>query len=69
MYRCKFCEAEIPQKRAQLGYADTCTTHSTATRYFGFNVVSGKDTREVQVIKNKETYEAISRLDRTKGRR
>ena len=69
MYKCKFCETDLPPKRVQLGYLDTCTRHSTATRYFGFNVVSGKDTREVQVIKNPETYQAISRLDRTKGRR
>lgn len=68
MYKCKVCEKEIHPKRVELGYKDTCVEHSDSKKYYGFNISTSKDTREVQVVKDEETIKELMNLQKTKGR-
>lgn len=51
---CKVCQSEIPQKRVELGYGDTCVNHSSAQRYTGIIASSGKSDYEIAIVKDPE---------------
>jgi hypothetical protein len=59
---CKVCQSEIPEKRVQLGYKDTCVNHSSAQRYSGVITSSGKSDYEIAVIKDPKQAEHIAKL-------
>lgn len=51
---CKVCQAEIPKKRVELGYKDTCVKHSSAKKYTGIVAASSKSDYEIAIIKDPE---------------
>lgn len=61
---CKICRTEIHPKRVELGYKDTCPTHSTAAKYSGHVVVEGEADYSIQVIKDPNLAKSLSRLER-----
>lgn len=56
---CKVCQSEIPQKRVDLGYKDTCVNHSSSQRYTGVVSSSGKSDYEIAVIRDPEQAKYI----------
>lgn len=68
IHLCKVCQTQIPHARVKLGYTQRCTVHSDITAYFGFAFASSKDTREVQIIKDKATADRLYELSKSKGR-
>lgn len=61
---CKECGREIPQKRVELGYQDTCVNHSEAVKYTGFYIQEDMDCYEIQIVKNPEIAEHMQKLAR-----
>jgi acetate kinase len=59
---CKICRAEIHPKRVELGYKDTCPTHSTASKYTGHLVVEGSANFSIQVIRDEQVAKELSKL-------
>lgn len=64
---CKVCNKEIPAKRVELGYKDTCVEHSNAFKYVGVVAASGKCDYEISIIRDKETAEHMQKLMETRG--
>ena len=67
MKYCKVCSKEIPEKRVQLGYRDTCVDHSNAFKYVGFVAGSNKSDYEISIVRDKETAEHMQQLLTTRG--
>jgi hypothetical protein len=67
MKYCKVCNKEIPAKRVELGYKDTCVEHSNAFKYVGVVAASGKCDYEISIIRDKETAEHMQKLMETRG--
>jgi len=67
MKYCKVCDKEIPQKRVELGYKDTCVEHSNAFRYVAFIAAEGKTDYQVSIIKDQETAIHMDQLMLTRG--
>ena len=62
---CKVCNTIIHPKRVQLGYKDTCVTHSETKKFVGLLVTEGKESEEVssiQVIRDPQLAQEIHRL-------
>ena len=59
---CKVCQSEIPQKRVELGYRDTCVNHSSAQRYTGIIAASGKSDYEIAIIKDQDQAKHLVEL-------
>jgi hypothetical protein len=62
---CKVCDTLIHPKRVQLGYKDTCVTHSETKKFIGLIVTEGKESEEVssiQVIRDLKIMEELDRL-------
>lgn len=62
---CKVCDTPIHPKRVQLGYKDTCVTHSDTKKFMGLVVTEGKESEEVssiQVIRDLKIMEELDRL-------
>lgn len=64
---CKVCQKEIPAKRVELGYQDTCVEHSQTFRYVGFVAASGKTDYEVSIVKDQETAIHMQKLIESRG--
>lgn len=64
---CKFCNKEIPKRRVELGYTETCVEHSDTFRYTGFVAASGKTDYEVSIIRDAETAQHMELLAMTRG--
>ena len=67
MKYCKVCDKEIPQKRVELGYKDTCVEHSKAFKYVAFVAAEGKTDYAISIIKDQETAEHMEQLIMTRG--
>ena len=59
---CKVCQSEIPQRRVERGYIDTCVNHSSAQRYTGVIASSGKSDYEIAIVKDPEVAKHIVEL-------
>ena len=64
-YRCRECNVEIHPKRVQLGYKDSCPSHSTTKKFTAHLVVEGKCEYSVQVIKDDVLAKDLERLSRS----
>lgn len=64
---CKVCQKEIPPKRVQLGYTETCVEHSDTFKYTGFVASSGKTDYEVSIIRDAETAQHMEILAMSRG--
>jgi hypothetical protein len=64
---CKVCQSPIPEKRVQLGYADTCVNHSSTFKYVGFVASTGKVDYEVNVVRSEETAKHMQKLVEMRG--
>ena len=64
---CKVCQSPIPEKRVQLGYADTRVNHSSTFKYVGFVASVGKVDYEVNVVRNEETAKHMQKLVEMRG--
>ena len=67
MKYCKVCNKEIPQKRIELGYRDTCVEHSNVFKYVAFVAAEGKTDYAVSIIRDKDTAEHMEQLLMTRG--
>jgi len=67
MKYCKVCNNEIPQKRVELGYRDTCVEHSNVFKYVAFVAAEGKTDYAVSIIRDEETAEHMEQLLMTRG--
>ena len=67
MKYCKVCNKEIPQKRVELGYRDTCVEHSNVFKYVAFIAAEGKTDYAVSIIRDEETAEHMEQLLMTRG--
>ena len=67
MKYCKVCNNEIPQKRVELGYRDTCVEHSNVFKYVAFVAAEGKTDYAVSIIRDKDTAEHMEQLLMTRG--
>lgn len=67
MKYCKVCNTEIPQKRVELGYRDTCVEHSNVFKYVAFVAAEGKTDYAVSIIRDKDTAEHMEQLLMTRG--
>ena len=67
MKYCKVCDKEIPQRRVELGYKDTCVEHSKAFKYVAFVAAEGKTDYAISIIKDQETAEHMEQLIMTRG--
>lgn len=64
---CKECGREIPLKRAELGYVDTCVDHSDIKKWTGFYIQEDPesiDIYRIQIIKDQEIAEHMQKLAR-----
>lgn len=68
MKYCKVCQKEIPEKRVQLGYTDTCVEHSNVFKYVGFVAGTNKVDYEIAIVKNEESAKRIKKLAKTRGK-
>jgi hypothetical protein len=64
---CKVCSKEIPERRVQLGYSETCVEHSNTFKYVGFVSGANKVDYEISIIRDKETAEHMHRLAESRG--
>lgn len=64
---CKVCSKEIPQKRVELGYKDTCVDHSNAFKYVGFVSGANKVDYEISIVRDEETARHMQKLTETRG--
>jgi hypothetical protein len=67
MKYCKVCNKEIPQKRVELGYRDTCVEHSNVFKYVAFVAAEGKTDYAVSIIRDQDTAEHMEQLLMTRG--
>lgn len=67
MKYCKVCNNEIPQKRVELGYRDTCVEHSNVFKYVAFVAAEGKTDYALSIIKDEQTAEHMEQLLMTRG--
>ena len=67
MKYCKVCSKEIPQKRVELGFNDTCVEHSKVFKYVAFVAAEGKTDYAISIIKDRETAEHMEQLIMTRG--
>jgi len=67
MKYCKVCNNEIPQKRVELGYRDTCVEHSNVFKYVAFVAAEGKTDYAVSIIRDEQTAEHMEQLLMTRG--
>jgi hypothetical protein len=64
---CKVCNKQIPDKRVQLGYTETCVEHSDTFKYVGFVSAAGKTDYQVSIIRDQETAQHMEQLILTRG--
>lgn len=64
---CKVCQQPIPEKRVQLGYADTCVNHSSAFKYVGFVGGANKVDYEISIVRDSETADHMKKLLELRG--
>lgn len=64
---CKVCQKEIPAKRVELGYKDTCVEHSNAFKYVGFVAGTNKVDYEISIVRDQETAKHMQKLIETRG--
>ena len=64
---CKVCQEVIPAKRVELGYTDTCVTHSNTFKYVGFIASKGKVDYEVSIVRDEETAKHMQKLMEMRG--
>lgn len=67
MKYCKVCNKEIPAKRVELGYKDTCVEHSNAFKYVGFVAGANKVDYEISIIRDQETAMHMQKLSESRG--
>lgn len=67
MKYCKVCNKEIPVKRVQLGYKDTCVEHSSTFKYVGFISGTNKVDYEISIVRDSETAEHMQKLTEMRG--
>lgn len=67
MKYCKVCNKEIPQRRVELGYKDTCVEHSNAFKYVGFVSGTNKVDYEISIVRDEETARHMQKLTETRG--
>ena len=67
MKYCKVCNKEIPEKRVQLGYKDTCVEHSNAFKYVGFVSGANKVDYQISIARDEETAKHMQKLIETRG--
>jgi len=67
MKYCKVCNNEIPQKRVELGYRDTCVEHSNVFKYVAFVAAEGKTDYALSIIRDEQTAEHMEQLLMTRG--
>ena len=67
MKYCKVCNKEIPQKRVELGFKETCVEHSNVFKYVAFVAAEGKTDYAVSIIKDQETALHREQLLMTRG--
>lgn len=67
MKYCKVCNKEIPAKRVELGYKDTCVEHSNAFKYVGFVAGANKVDYEISIVRDAETAKHMQKLTETRG--
>jgi hypothetical protein len=64
---CKVCSKEIPEKRVQLGYRDTCVEHSNTFKYVGFVSGTNKVDYEISIVRDRETADHMQHLSEMRG--
>ena len=64
---CKVCQKEIPAKRVELGYKDTCVEHSNVFKYVGFVAGTNKVDYEISIVRDPETAEHMQKLTEMRG--
>lgn len=64
---CKVCSKQIPEKRVQLGYTDTCVDHSSTFKYVGFVSADGKTDYQISIVRDEETAKHMEQLILTRG--
>lgn len=64
---CKVCGDQIPEKRVQLGYPDTCVNHSKAFKYVGFVASTSKVDYAISIVRDKDTAEHMQKLTEMRG--
>jgi hypothetical protein len=67
MKYCKVCQKEIPAKRVQLGYTDTCVDHSSTFKYVGFVSGANKVDYQISIVRDEETAKHMQKLVETRG--
>ena len=67
MKYCKVCSKEIPFKRVQLGYTDTCVEHSDVFKYTSVTTASGKTDYSICILRDLETAKHMQQLLMTRG--
>ena len=67
MKYCKVCGIEIPKKRVELGYSETCVNHSNAFKYVGFVAGANKVDYEISIVRDPETAEHMQKLTEMRG--
>jgi hypothetical protein len=67
MKYCKVCQKEIPAKRVQLGYTDTCVDHSNTFKYVGFVSGTNKVDYQISIVRDEETAKHMQKLVETRG--
>ena len=67
MRYCKVCQKEIPAKRVELGYKDTCVEHSNVFKYVGFIAGANKVDYEISIVRDPETAEHMQKLTEMRG--
>jgi hypothetical protein len=67
MKYCKVCNKEIPQKRVELGFKETCVEHSNVFKYVAFVAAEGKTDYAISIIRDEETAEHMEQLLMTRG--
>jgi RNA polymerase-binding transcription factor DksA len=67
---CKVCGVEVPQKRVEFlqkaGYSITCLEHSSTQKVVGFQVISGKTERAIEVCQP-EVAAKLEHLSKRQG--
>ena len=67
MKYCKVCSKEIPAKRVELGYRDTCVEHSSTFKYVGFVSGTNKVDYEISIVRDLETAVHMQKLTESRG--
>jgi hypothetical protein len=64
---CKVCSKEIPERRVQLGYSETCVNHSNTFKYVGFVAGTNKVDYEISIVRDRETADHMQHLSEMRG--